>query len=168
MSPEKKEVWRDIANVNSYYQVSNRGNIRKLIGKEKRGKLVYKPIKTYEKGKTGIMTVTLEDVDGFGHRASYSVPFLVAEAFLQKSKPQWAYKARTINGNKPSVDNVEWLHTTAKRKEGSRYVFIEDGKEKGIYNSIKEMAISQNRSFLQLKGLLLGTIKAKGLKVKRI
>lgn len=165
---QQKEQWKDI-NVNSLYQVSNFGNVRKVIGKDKEGKFYYKNIKTFEsKVGSGVIRVCLRDIDGFGHYGNYSVATLVAEAFLKNQKPAGAIRAKTINGNRPHVDNIQWCSLKNTPKKNSRFIFIVGGKEVGIYNSLRDIAVYNRYSYETLKKILHREIWVKGVKVKRI
>lgn len=165
---QQKEQWKDI-NVNSLYQVSNFGNVRKVIARDKKGKFYYKNIKTFEsKAGSGVIRVCLRDIDFHGHYGNYTVATLVAEAFLKKQKPVGAIRAKTINGNRPHVDNIQWRSLKKTPKKNSRFIFIVDGKEVGIYNSLRDIAVYNRYSYETLRKILNKEIRIKGVKVKRI
>lgn len=169
MKQNKKEQWKDIENIGSLYQVSNLGNVRKIIGQDAKGKFYYKNLKTFEASSgNGVIKVCLRDIDFHGHYGNYTVATLVAEAFLKNEKPKGAIGAKTVSGNKPILNNIKWVVPKTSPKKNSRFVFIVDGKEVGIYNSLRDVAVANKYSYDVLRKIITGQTRVKGIKVKRI
>ena len=166
---QQKEIWKDINDIGSLYQISSFGRVRKVIGKDNKGKLYYKELKTFETASgNGVVKVCLRDIDFHGHYGNYTVATLVAETFLKDKKPKGAIGAKTIKGNKPTIDNIEWVVPKSAPKKGSRFVFIMDGKEVGIYNSLRDVAVMNKYSYDLLRKIITKQTRVKGVQVKRI
>lgn len=92
------EIWKDIKNYEGVYQVSNQGNVRRLLSGGRT-----KPLKNRE----GLYyTVSLSYSQ---YKKTYAVHRLVAETFLLR-KP-WETEVNHKDGNKHNncVENLEWV-----------------------------------------------------------
>lgn len=92
-------MWKDIKGYEGFYQVSDEGQIRRIL---KDGRT--KPVK----GKEGSKYYTV-DLCVHGKCKGFNVHRLVAEAFLEK--PEGTTEVNHIDGNKKNnhVENLEWV-----------------------------------------------------------
>ncbi len=98
-----KEVWKDIKNTNSNYQVSNCGNVRSKYNKyTHKTEINYKILKPF-KNKKGYLMVDIKDLG-----KTIQVHKLVAEAFIPNpdNKPQINHKSGVKTDNR--VCNLEY------------------------------------------------------------
>ena len=106
----KIEVWRDIENYESLYQVSNLGNIR---SKDRVVKCWYNNTKTMS-GKI-IKPILLRDGYLYVHlykntkRKDYAIHRIVANAFIENPKHKEEVNHKDGNKQNNSVDNLEWV-----------------------------------------------------------
>lgn len=104
------EIWRDIPNYESQYQISNSGVIRSktryLVNKLGRTMFFKSKILKYAEDTDGYFNVTLTDLEH--HPKQYRVSRLVAMTFIPN--PQNLPVVNHIDGNKQNnyVDNLEW------------------------------------------------------------
>lgn len=133
--PPKEEIWKDIKDWESYYMVSNLGNVRSL------NMTVVCQLKKYKKegrvlkagiGGTGYYTVSLK---GKTHKVSR----LVAEAFI--SNPDHKKYVNHINGNKldDNVNNLEWVTSSENNTHALKT---------GLRNMDKKLSIEDKLSIL--------------------
>lgn len=99
------EIWKDIPEYEGFYQISNLGRVKSLVGWNgheyaKREKILKQSLST-----TGYYKV---DLKRNGQRKSQKVHRIVAEAFIPKvdGKPYINHKDGNPINN--SVDNLEW------------------------------------------------------------
>jgi hypothetical protein len=125
-------TWKDIEGFNGYYQISDRGEIRR-VGNMKIRKNTINPI--------GYL-VTCLSVNSI--RFPMLVHRLVAEAFITNpdNKPQINH----INGIKTDnrVENLEWC--TAKENCDHRVNILGKGPKKKLFFSEDQMALINDRS----------------------
>lgn len=97
------ENWKDIKNYEGYYQVSDLGNIRRIINGN------YRPLKARD-GK--YYTV---DLCKQGIRKSHSIHRLVAETFILNERINVKDEVNHIDGNKHNnvLSNLEWVSQRA-------------------------------------------------------
>lgn len=115
-----KEIWKDIADYEGYYQVSNLGNVRSCDRKiySKNGN----PLTPYTIRKSQIIrpnTSGLYNQVGLhkdGHMKNCTVHRLVAETFIEN--PRSVRYVNHIDGNKKNnhVDNLEWVTHSENKK----------------------------------------------------
>ena len=100
-----EEIWKDISNFEGLYQVSNLGNVKRILFKNGKYEIKKDKIKTKRIDKYGYDTVALCKN---GKQKNYLVHRLVALAFIPNllNKPQ----VNHIDGNKQNnnVNNLEW------------------------------------------------------------
>ena len=143
----ESEIWKDVAEYEGFYQVSNRGNVRSLarvdsLGRKCRGRVLkqgysgggYPQVDLYKNGKGKI---------GLIHR-------LVAEAFIPnpESLPQVNHIDEVKDNN--NVENLEWCDARYNSNYGTRDIRKAQAKSKKIravniktnetvtFNSVKE------------------------------
>ena len=146
---ETKEIWKDVVGYERWYEVSDKGNVRKINDDGSRKILKAKPS---SKGKT----VGLRKVDKV---KTYQVSHLVAEAFkvpTTKSNKNIVYH---IDGdmNNDCLSNLTYdkKETEAYKEEQERLLKEEQAKIDTIYNEEKEKNrlelfnyIESNKDFL--------------------
>lgn len=143
------EEWRDVEGYEGFYQISNRGRVRRLMsqGSDKDG---YKTI-TFTKN---------------GRRTTYRVHRLVAQTFI--SNPRGVFQVNHKNGIKSDnrVENLEWVTNSENQLHSHRILgnksVPHDGKrvkcvETGvIYLSVKEAGRAIGRSRCTINDALRG------------
>lgn len=155
----KKVIWKKVNGYQKDYEVSNKGDVRVPILNKKGKKIGYKPIAVhYDKFNMPRVTLRIN-----GTREGIRIHRLVAELFVKKPKNAIRVK---ILGSKPEPENIQWVVAKEKRnKKVGRYIYIEDGKEKGIYMSLHGVARDSKYSYEKIKEVYNGFTKIKGVKV---
>lgn len=98
-------MWKDIPNYEGYYQVSDEGQVRRIL---KSGRT--KPVKGKEGSKYYVVTLSKNGV----HK-SFNLHRLVAEMFVEK--PNGATEVNHKDGNKKNnhASNLEWVTSWENR-----------------------------------------------------
>lgn len=98
------EIWRDIKGYEGIYQVSNFGNVKRLVGFGCRNERIRK---TFKKKKYPYLRVNL--CKNNIHQI-FSIHRLVAEAFIPNPNnlPEVNHKDENVQNNR--VDNLEWCN----------------------------------------------------------
>lgn len=112
------EEWRDIADYNGFYQVSNFGNVRNIaVYSYKYGRVIIrkrprllKPETTYDGYKRVVLSL-------YGKKKKYSVHRLVASAFINNPNKLQEVNHKDENTMNNRVENLEWC----SRKYNSNY-----------------------------------------------
>lgn len=117
----KSEIWKDIEGYSGKYQVSTKGNVRKL---NKQNEYVNLNLIYH---KDGYVHVNLsKHVEGKLIRKFASVHVLVAKAFIPNPDNKREVNHKDCNKHNNSVDNLEW--TT--RKENQRHAIANGCRSK--------------------------------------
>lgn len=100
----KKEVWKPIVGLETFYDISNTGRVK---SKHQSGRPAKNGILSQHKNKKGYLRVGLS---GCGKRFSIVVHRLVLEAFIGH-QPSVIHQSNHKNGIKSDnrADNLEWL-----------------------------------------------------------
>lgn len=111
------EEWREVADTNGLYYISNKGRVKSYQGYEA---ILLKPFKT--KGGYGRV-----DIVQYGKRASKLVHRLTAAAFLPLPKDiDYQLHHKDFNTDNNAADNLEWLSSQEHFKK-----HLERSKEYG-------------------------------------
>ena len=118
-----KEIWRDIKNLENYYQISNLGRVRSITRKAKT-KILNNNYRTIEgqlispaKTRDGYLKVTLSK----NHKRYYfRVHRLVAEAFIDNPNNYPVVNHKDENKLNNRVDNLEWCTNKYNCNYGTR------------------------------------------------
>ena len=110
----KKEVWKDIANYEGLYQISNFGKIRRTRTK--------KLVKVKSSKKKNIYQ-EIELIRNKEHKR-YFIHKLVALHFIPNPNPSVAKEIRHIDGNKLNnkASNLEWVRISDMRISHIQYI----------------------------------------------
>ena len=145
-----QEVWRDISDLENYYQVSNYGNVRSKDRNVWNGKVYYtKKARIIKKcmSSTGYHIVRL--VDGEGKPKTCKVHRLVAYAFIPNhdNKPNINH----IDGNPLNnhVNNLEWCTQIENIQHA-----IDTGLRKTISNTFGKDLINDYNSGIPIYELI--------------
>ena len=139
----ESEIWKDVAEYEGFYQVSNKGNVRSVarkdsIGRKRDGRIL-KP--AYDRG--GYLNVGLCKN---GKSKTKNVHRLVAETFIPKPKGFLEVNHKDENKSNNRVENLEWCTREYNNTYGTRIemvckkvkaVNIKTG-EAVTFNSVKE------------------------------
>lgn len=115
----ENEVWKDIAEYEGFYQVSNRGNVRSVArrgsqGYRRRG-LMLKPGYT----SRGYLQVNLSEN---GKSKTRTVHRLVAETFLPNPNGLSQVNHRDEDKDNNNVENLEWCTSEYNNRYGTRAI----------------------------------------------
>ena len=103
-----KEIWKNVLGYEGLYQVSNLGNIKSFIGKEK----ILKP-STTNNGYPGVNLTKDKKIK------RYSVHRLVAEAFIPNPNNYPCVNHKDENRTNNRADNLEWCTYSYNNTYGS-------------------------------------------------
>lgn len=130
----EKEIWKDIPNYESYYKISNKGNVQNI----NRSKILKGFLN--KKGYTSVKLYREE------YKKTFFIHRLVATSFIPntENKPQ----VNHINGIKTDnrVENLEWC--TNSENMNHRYTKL--GMEK--YSLYYNKSINKWESYINFKG----------------
>ena len=155
----KKVIWKKLNGYAKDYEVSNNGGVRQPIFNKKGKKIGYKNLSVnYDKYGKPRITLKIN-----GTREGIRLHRLVAEQFVKK--PKNAIRIKVL-GSKPIPENIEWvIRKEDKDKKTGKFIYIENGKEKGIYMSLHAIARDSKYSYDKIKEIYEGFTKIKGVKV---
>lgn len=101
----EEEIWKDIKNYESLYQVSNLGRIKSFIGKD--NKINGKILKVNGASVYPTINLVFKKIKGY---KTFYIHRLVAEAFIPNTEKE--LEINHIDGNKSNnnVSNLEWVN----------------------------------------------------------
>lgn len=130
MESKIEEIWKDVVGYEGYYQVSNKGNVRRLptiVNHSEPGCKAHKKGRILKQSFNTVFGYLTAQLSKYGEVKTFRVNVLVAKAFIEnpENKPQ----VHHINGVKTDniVSNLEWV----TKMENKRHA-IRMGLVKGI------------------------------------
>lgn len=138
---KQSEEWRDIQGYEGLYQVSDEGNVRRLVAMANGKYPAMGLIKSWPH-KDGYLCVGLSKDKAYSAKTIHR---LVAVAFLG-NPPTAKHQVNHIDGNKANncIGNLEWV-TPSENMQHSRYVL---GNNKDVYKLTPEEVLAIRRSDL--------------------
>lgn len=100
-----KEVWKDIKGYEGFYQISNIGRVKSLVGWNRHRYIQRELILKQTMSTTGYLKVELKKD---GKRKSIKVHRLVASAFLDNPEGKKTVNHKDGNKTNNEVSNLEW------------------------------------------------------------
>lgn len=103
----KSIIWRDIKGYEGIYQISNYGEVMRLMSYDSKGHLRNSRILKQQKNKYGYLQIGLHKN---GKEKKYLIHRLVAETFIENpyNHPEVNHKDENKKNN--SVSNLEWCN----------------------------------------------------------
>lgn len=107
-----KEIWKPIKNFKGYYEISNFGRVKSLMGwnghKHFRREKI---LKNTQKKYTDDYSITVVTLRKNGYKKTVRVHRLVAETFLKKIDGKNVVNHKDSNPLNNNVENLEWVTT---------------------------------------------------------
>lgn len=124
MTESELERWKDVADYEGIYQVSDQGRVRRI--KPASGTHIDKVLSPYENNYGYLMVSLYRE----GERALLQVHRLVAEVFLG-SQPSPDHEVNHKNGDKTDnrVENLEWVTHAENQKHALKHGLMQSGEE---------------------------------------
>ncbi len=126
MNEEKKyytpdEIWRDIKEYERYYQVSNKGRVKRLLSKTRHGHIRQEKILKLSNSTYKSVSLCKNNC-----KKNFTVHRLVAQAFI--SNPRNLNYINHKDGNKHNnfVENLEWCTRLENSKHASDNKLVRD------------------------------------------
>lgn len=147
----KEEIWKDIDGYNGLYQISNKGNVRRVSNQGTRSLKSSPDTNGYLQVKLSLN----------GCPSQKSIHKLVAVAFIPNDKERTV--VRHINGKREdnNVENLEWATkpdiNPEKMKEAKEHKLIGRRESDGhieVFNSVKDVCTKFDITSYQMKKIL--------------
>tara|TARA_R110002012_G_scaffold313450_1_gene525063 strand:- start:147 stop:569 length:423 start_codon:yes stop_codon:yes gene_type:complete len=133
------EIWKEAKGFEAYYEVSNKGRVRRKKGKTvyKDGRIAYfsQTILKQSENKKGYLRVYLSKKS---KKHTKAVHRIVAETFIDNPENKLTVNHKDLNKKNNSTENLEWMTNIENMRHAFNNGAFKDRDKKTILN-IKHM-----------------------------
>lgn len=142
-SEDTEEIWRDVKGYEDIYQVSNKGQVKRLeiVIVDKNDKKYHKKERILKGSIDGNGYLQVQLYDDKGRKKSLRVNRLVAEVFISniENKSQVNHKDENKTNNR--VENLEWVTAKENCNYGTRNERLAKARSKSVIQYTKDKVL---------------------------